>query len=1015
MPTPMDKGSFSGQSISLPELPPTPGPAGSISSKEIDPEKLQPFIGPLLPQLPPPNRPLPHPPSITMQRLQKNAVRGDSADVTESKTDGVGEFSLSPPTQDPLHPTTPAKQRLFSIGSKGSKGKGSIDIDEDREDSMEQMSENTMRHGLRNKVSKLFGDAPAPPRPADISNTTASGSIYRPISLNSHKADEISFSGIFDDVYNASRNSVAGSLPSATAMSILSQDLTGDLSAIDSRDCRGLSGYSGHDRIDVTSQISAVASSISGCPSMIQEAPDTRQPSQRRKESISLASAPSREDVAASLASRLGLTDSASREAILEAFTAVAPPPLVQHPAIRGDLALQARGGMIDDSTTALLPPITASTQVVTINPISGMHVPPLNVRRQRPTQVAVSTRNACRSAPAVDPLTGFTSRSLVLVPDVNAGKDPEDDVDPCPAFDRSVDLTWYRFSRRTGRQNHRQSFLPTPNNMFYHVNSYFIAKCARGRPTNKYDHLTKRFRYFDLKASLRFKIMEKLLEDHLPGKPILLNRKVQASPAWSDDEFASLWDLLGPLQNYLQADPRTRADVMTALLMKQPFHVIFSPFVKGETQPLPTKWLFRYLYFMQDVRVELDMTKLGFGPRWEATALTTRLQHIGNLVWVFVDEMLKRDPQCNPLGRLTIHCRRFFGYRQGKNPFQGDKEFYNYPLIGGEDQGKPSPATEGQPWNYGRRAPSLPPSVNNPYSGHRRHHGFATDRVPYVHESHMSVADPFLKLTGRVWSVRFCGMSENWVKDNYFRFWPQKEHEDIPPPELHVHIDRYLPSRHAYAAPGHAVFFDYGLRAGIHRFPPLPDSEAMVCTDFDQDNDCFVEVGSGNILTVMENGVEVIARSLCPPIPRSELPFPGGPAVPLSGVASSRISDPVDGTGSSTMQATRNGTPQKAFQLLGIQGASSSSGSAAIPSVCHPADGEEDSLLSPALPRCSSSAASRRQRSQSMGGNDAQLGDMTSLHRRLSSVNNAARPLALSTKKSFLSLMGADRRKVAK
>lgn len=1068
-----------------------------MSQTEVDLKKLEPFIGPLTPQQPPPNKPLPIPPlptsTATTARLPcKNnlPLDADMADNKKGTMENTNAFSLPPPSQDPLELTTPAKQRLLSVGSKG---KSSIDTDEDREYGVERKSSKAARHGLRTKVSKLFGEEPAS-RDADNSKTPAPLLAYRPISLDSHESEGFSLSGIFDDVYNATRNSAAGSDKSGrpsinayamSANSALSREGLGFPPTRGLYDSVSASFASGHPSVSGSSQFSVVAPNNAGRPSMSalsreavddfstaglqdpfrtssefsrpsapsrasqaskitpndfnsghastsnssQEILDDRRPSQFHQDHTSTMPAPSRDELAASLAARLGLPDEASRKAILDAFATIAPPPLTEHPNIRGDLSLQGRVGMIDyDSTnnaacTIHLPKGTLA-RLAARNQSSELHVPPLNVGRQRsaqmepgqrPTQVALSTRSASRSTPAVvDPLTGFVTRSLATVPDVTDGRDPETDVDPSPAFDRTVDFVWHRYSMKTS-ETHRVGLLPYVDNCFYHVTSYFTAKCARGQATDKYDQLRGRFPYFKLNPSIRFKVMVKLLEDYLPGKPILLNRKDEAAPAWPDDEFANLWDVLGPLQNYLVACPRLRADVMVAVFMTQPFHVIFGPFVKAETSPLPTKWLFKYLCFMQDVRVELDLTKLGFGADWEASAMSTKLWATGNLVYVFVEEMLRRDEQRNPLGQLTIHCRRYFGYRQGKNPFDGNKEVYKYPLIHGEDEGKASSYTEGQPWNFGRKSTSLPPSANNPFSGHRRHHTYNPTRVPYVHESHMSIADPFTKLTGRVWAVRMCGLSEKWVRNNHAKFWPKVEFDAIG--DHGIHLDRHQPSKHTYAAPGHAVYFDYGIRSGVHRFPPLPDSEPMVCTLYDQHNDYFTELGSGNILTVFENGVEVIARVKNPPMPRSDFAVPGGPAIPLdglSGMAPSRIPGPVGGMNSPVMRAMRRGTPKKTLQLLGLRSRGGSTAKATPNDSPTEEDFGDDDLVTPTRPQVGT--APRRPSSRFMEVVDDQLGELLCQRSQSNSGNaSESRPRALSSKKSFLSMVGADRHRPTK
>lgn len=1072
---------------SPPQLPSHLGSFNTIALPEVDLEKLEPFIGPLTPQQPPPSKPLPIVPTpsptlktTTSRRLYNNSLLLDAnmADDKKVKMENTSAVTLPPPTRGPLEFTTPVKQHLFSGGFKD---KNSIDAEEVRKSIIEGRTSNAERRILHTKVSKLFGDEPIP-RAADVNKGPAPLQAYRPISLNSQESEGFSLSGIFDDVYNAGRKSAADSdrsgrpsvdLSVTSASSALFREDRDDSPTLDVYDSVSASFASGRPSISGSFQVSAAPTgrssssapcreavgnfltadlqdpfhtsfepsrpSIPGQSSRISnefnpESDSTLDPSQRvldgrwssqsNQECTHPMSADSRDEVAASLATRLGLPDEVSRKAILNAFTTIVPPPLTEHPHIRGDLKLQGRLGMIDyhsannAACTIHLPKGTLAS-LIARSPGSGFHVPPLNVSRQRtvnmesgqhPAQVAISTRNAARLTPvAIDPHTGFVTRSLAKVPDIADGQDPETDVDASPAFDRTVDVVWHRYSMKTS-ETHRVGLLPYVDSCFYHVTSYFTAKCARGRATDKYDQLRGRFPYFKLEPSIRFKVMIKLLEEHFPGKPILLNRKDEAVPAWPSDEFVRLWDVLGPLQNYLGACPRLHADVMVALFMTQPFHVIFSPFVKAETSPLAIKWLFKYLCFMQDVRVELDMTKLGFGADWESSAMSTKLWATGNLVYVFVEEMLKRDGRRNPLGQLTIHCRRYFGYRQGKNPFDGNKEVYKYPLVHGEDGEKASSYAGGQPWNFGRKSTSLPPSSNNPWSGHRRHHTYSPERVPYAHEGHMSIADRFTKLAGRVWSVRMCGLSEDWVRDNHAKFWPKAEFDAID--DHRIHLDRHQPSKHKYVAPGNAVYYDYGIRSGVHRFPPLPDSEPMACTLYDENNDCFTEVDSGNILTVFKNGVEIIARVKNFAMPRSEFAIPGGPAIPiddLGRMAASRISGRAREMSSSAVRDMRRGTPRKALQLLGLPSSGESTAKASPNDCSAGEDSDDDDLATPTRPQLGT--ASLCPSSGLMEAVDDQLGELL-CQRSLSSLGNthASRPRALSSKKSFLSMMGADR-----
>ncbi|KAF3762070.1 hypothetical protein M406DRAFT_332474 [Cryphonectria parasitica EP155] len=961
----------------------------------------EPLSCPVSPQQqPPPDRPLPYTASdasvpsstITQFPQTRSMIKCDIIDnETEmDETDGSSTASLHKASPEAI---TPDKQRLPSMISQ----ENSMDVMEGRRGSKSVKSIKAKRRSLRNKVSTLFGEQPAASQASDYSNASTSILTYRPISLKSHESEAISFSDMFDNICSASRTSGASSsshsaLPSMSSMPRRTTSAetcvdgsrnSADASLIPARSSTTVSSHGIADR-----RSNGVSQNSMTDPSDIRRASASTEPGARAVGRSSYQCSgrgthstqqQSREDAANRLASRLGVTDQASREAILTALTIIPVPPLADHPALRGEgAALQARSGVPNNVHV----PSSAEDPVT------------LNVRRQRPTQVAVATRRASRwTTVSTDLQRGYTSQNPVTVPDATQAKIAEGDVDPEPAFDRTVDLVWYRYAKQTREHVHTGTvpFLP---DIFQYVRTAFLVQHSRGRQTTRFDGL-KRFRYFDLPARIRFKIMEMLLEDHLPGKPVLLNAKSQASPAWPQDSFASLWDVLGLLQNYIWACPHLRADVMAAVFITQPFHVIFSPYVKALTQPLPTKWLFEYASFLQDVRVELDMTKLGFGLEWEATGLGLQLSSIRHLVQHFVAKMRTRCPRRNPIGFLTIHCRRYFGYRQGKYPLTGDKQ------LGWE------PA-------------SLPPSANNPHSGHRRHHEFAPNRVPFVEEGHMAVADPFVQLAGRVWSVRMVGLSENWVRDNHYKFWLQAEYDALPAMNKKSHIDRYTPSRHAYAAPGYAVYMDYGLRSGIHRFPPLPDSKQMVCTEYDMQNDVFVEIGSGNVLTVFENGVEVITRASHPPVPRVDLPIPGGPPVPLSSfydsfnMCPSRIPGPASGPISPTMKAMRNDTPSKALKLLGLRCVSDGASAAHHTGSSQSGASEDEDPVTPTrhqVSRALGRAPPQTQGSRLVTADSDRVGESASAKSQ-SSAPDTASCRKLSTKESFLSLIGSGRRK---
>lgn len=919
----------------------------------------------------------------------------------------------SPPTAESLHgPTASAERRSASTVSVTSITK--------------DVKENSVKSkgpSLRVKVSKLFGDERSPRTP-DIKSPSKSIPAYRPISLTSHDPNGVSFSGIFDEVYSATHGSFhsAGETPISPGLS---------------------TATSGHPSVTPLSREASVAFSDAGHPSLSAVSPenpsvtssgDSRKPTnasagptlrtltvkaENSGQSLQLDSAKgtsdlamSREELANRLAPHCGLSDPAVRARILAASMKTTPPPLHEHPAIRGDLGLQFNVGLIKDekAEAASSAPTSPPGVITTPTPIATAHVPPRTVQRQRLAQPADTDQKATQSNATASQMTpGFTTRYLVQASDMAENLVTPTPTEPCPAFDRTVDLTWYRYTERIGK-THRRVHQPQLQRIFSIVSTMFIAKYSRGKDNwAEYDQpkYKRRFRYFDLEPSIRFRIMQKLLEGYLPNKFVLLNGQRQAAPAWPAGEFATLWDVLGPLQNYITACPRLRADVMVAVLMMQPFHVIFSPFVRSCSQPLPTKWLFNYAQYMQNVRVEVDLTKLGFGPTWESTSMSTRLQDVGNLIWTFAEEMEKRDPESNPMTLLTIYCRRYFGYRQGRNPLEGNLDVYKYPLIGGEEEGHGPTVNEGLPRYHGRRSATLPPSANHPYSKQRLHHTFSPDRVPFVLETHMSVLHPFRRLRGRVWIVRMVGLSEKWVRDWHTAFWPKDELNAIPDAIKLNHIDRCTPTDFTYVAHNHAIYVDGGIGQGIQRIPALPEKKKRTCI-YDKENDVFLEIGTCNVLTVMENGVEVIPRADTRSMPRSELSATGEPDDPIElpdqGASPPKTPSAVHDDEVRNTDIVRRSTNSKAAKVLGVvlpEDRLVDSEASSSP------ENTDHELVTPTQSRAASNASVGQQRQASF----AESSDNSEQNSRASSVQGR-RPRALSTKKSFLSLLSRDSKK---
>lgn len=104
---------------------------------------------------------------------------------------------------------------------------------------------------------------------------------------------------------------------------------------------------------------------------------------------------------------------------------------------------------------------------------------------------------------------------------------------------------------------------------------------------------------------------------------------------------------------------------------------------------------------------------------------------------------------------------------------------------------------------------------------------------------------------------------------------------------------------------------------------------------DYDRENGLFVELGSGNVVSVTNHGAEFHYRSLDPPTPsRMSTSIPGKFSSPThcESIAfvprPSRIPTPTSRGGiSPLMQVMRKGTPVKAAAVLGLPGTMITSG----------------------------------------------------------------------------------------
>ncbi|KAF3352242.1 Aromatic amino acid aminotransferase C56E4.03 [Verticillium dahliae VDG1] len=190
----------------------------------------------------------------------------------------------------------------------------------------------------------------------------------------------------------------------------------------------------------------------------------------------------------------------------------------------------------------------------------------------------------------------------------------------------------------------------------------------------------------------------------------------------------------LGP---YLRVSFLFFADMMLTVLMTERFHITFSPFVNTYFNPLATHWYRRYGRFMRHIILEIDMTRLGFGPDRQAYKLRAGNMNLDTLIQMFVDVQLRRQDE-STMSSFVLLCRRFYGCR--------------HTVID--------------------HITGLDPCY----------------RIPYCPDTAFSVCNPLLDLAGLVDSIRICGFSNTFTHTLKAR--PEWSKEGPPSLELPNFLD---------------------------------------------------------------------------------------------------------------------------------------------------------------------------------------------------------------------------------
>ncbi|KAK7451623.1 hypothetical protein Landi51_04994 [Colletotrichum acutatum] len=333
------------------------------------------------------------------------------------------------------------------------------------------------------------------------------------------------------------------------------------------------------------------------------------------------------------------------------------------------------------------------------------------------------------------------------------------------PPWDRSIDIVYHKYRRGQA--------LPDKAIDFENSVAMFFADHQRTQqqePTSP---------YLRLPAVARFQICQHLIADHTSDMPICLNDGRFVREVWTDDEYTSLAAAMGTLQPYLDVSFALRADVLVAFLMEKRFHITLSPFVGPYLNPLATLWCDKYGHFMQHVIVELDLTRLGFGPGKEACKLRAGTVNMDDLIGAFVRGQLRRKNH-STLKSLVLLCRRFWGERPSDHLPSGSR-----PAADKDNQG----------------ASTEPEQVSAP-----KRSSYGAD-FSYCPDEFLRICEPFVRLAGFIDSMRLCGFSNGYTHSLLRRIFPVPVSSD----EFKHHTYRVAPSSVWPRIPGQKSWVDKG------------------------------------------------------------------------------------------------------------------------------------------------------------------------------------------------------------
>lgn len=319
------------------------------------------------------------------------------------------------------------------------------------------------------------------------------------------------------------------------------------------------------------------------------------------------------------------------------------------------------------------------------------------------------------------------------------------------PPWDRTLDATY-----------HTPTPPAPPSTTFSSSLTTFFSSTHHPRPLTG---------YFRLPDPIRLLITTYLL---LPSsKPVRLNPRSFTRDVWRDSDFQAPSDALEGVRRYGGVSFAWRADVLMAVLGGRVWHVTLGPFVGATLCPMATLWLEKYGMYMQNIVIEVDMSRLGYGPNFEATRLRMSTSHVEALLQDFVTSQLRRD-ESRPLDSLIILCRRFYGERTPSKRTtslteppertssqlrRSDTMKNNLPSRPSTEPRTASPALS---LHHSTSAPTPPRALTTPSSEHWPASPLSlTQDLSYCPDAELVVCNHLVRLRHRVRSLRMCGFSE--------------------------------------------------------------------------------------------------------------------------------------------------------------------------------------------------------------------------------------------------------------